>query len=89
MTAHQIIVIQNLRPAIRVGHEVRAGELGQRHSQIPHKPGAVEKGFVDIRVGHFLSRSEAARRIGVAGLESLDSQILARLQKENPKNVPS
>ncbi len=82
LTSHQLAVLHNLRPGIRVGQEVRAGDLGQTHSQIPRNPGTAEAGFVDISEGKFLSRAEAAKRIGISGLESLDSQTLARLQKE-------
>jgi len=84
MTPIQVSNLQNLRPAVRCGKDVRVGAMGQTHAQIPRKPGTAEAGFVDIREGHFLSRSQAAERIGVQGLESLDSQTLSRLQKVYP-----
>ena len=81
MTPGQIATLQNLRPALRCQREVCIGERGQAHVDIPHQSALLEKGFVDLREGVFLSRAEAARRIGVAGIESLDSQTLFRLQK--------
>ncbi len=85
MTTRQLAIIHNMRPALRCGKDIVAGELGQTHDQISRKPGVVDKGFVDLREGRFLSRAEAARRIGIAGLESLDSQKLSRLQREHPE----
>jgi hypothetical protein len=70
-----------LRPALRVGREIFVGEKGQSHSQIHHKPGTTQAGFVDLRDGRFLTRSEAAEKLNIPGLSSLDSQTLNRLQR--------
>lgn len=85
MTSDQVTAIHNLRPAIRNGREMWVGKLGQTHAQIPHKPGTVGKGFVDLHEGRFLSLTQAGRLIAIPGLESLDSQALSRLQQENPQ----
>ena len=82
MREDQIEYLTALRPALLCGKEVRVGEKGQFHGQIQRKPGLVEAGFVDIREGRFLTRAEVARLLGIPGLDSLHSQILARLQSE-------